>query len=162
MVQKAKKNGDDSWLPTVLIASEAQVLVEDENGLRKYCDDTTKNIVDLDLSSASKKFYPGATAINTQWTGTNPIKGSARLQSVGGVRAELRNESVTGLSGANYVNPNVEDFIRIRWVDRVQYRIAFDGIGETVADLGSIYEVFMACRDGLRGKFLAFHTRYIC
>ena len=158
----AKKNGDDSWLPIVLIASEAQVLVEDENGVRKYCDDTTKNIVDVDLSTASKKFYPGATAINTLRSGTNTIKGSARLQSVGGVRAELRTESVTGLSGTNYVNPSVEDFIRIWWVDRVQYRIAFDGIGKTVAELGSIYEIFMACRDGLRGELMAFRIYHIC
>ena len=45
---------------------------------------------------------------------------------------------------------DLEEFLKVRWVERVQYRIVFEGIGTPLASLKTLYDFFRGLRDGNR------------
>ena len=115
-----------------------------------YTEDTTRSILREEL--VSKDFYPGSTGINQSRKGKNPIEGSAREESTGGLEPSYQTMSATGISGDNYSDPDVKKFLTLRWVNRIQYRIVFDWVGKTIAQSESLLVFFTAIRHAFLGK----------
>lgn len=133
--QKAIEEGDNlvRWFPEIY----EDGLVEVTNEKNEKVNDSTTEIVRATLESTD--FFPGAR--------------SSRQGSTGGIESVINTESTTGISATDYANTDIKKFIEIRWVERYQYRIAFKGIGKTLAELKSLRDVFRALRDSSRGRY---------